>query len=344
MSRFRPTPLMVLVAALLPVGLALMAPRAASADTAVTLDGTWYFHDQIEAYGERLQPFTFTSVANVEITVTDTLCMGDVYEVFDNNVSLGTTSPVGLNCDSPAFDPDDAIAAGFSSGVFTVGPGSHSIHIVPVQQVSSGDAWQYYIKFEMSGSIRPHWEVRATIGGGNIYNAFLPDYEPGTWSTKNVGVYLFCIPGDAPIDLLRADRSVIFKDGTHTYSTKPTDICIDENGLAAEPIVEWGPIMVDTKAPTCKFTPGTIYVPRNATTPVVFAWNVSDATSGIWSLANDFSTFGGADYNQATFWAGGTFEANVIMGTSTAGRFEVTVTAIDNAGNSSACKAVVRAR
>jgi hypothetical protein len=196
-------------------------------------------------------------------------------------------------------------------------------------------------------AVGPHWEVRAKVGGGNVFSPFLPDYEPGEWSTKNVTVYLVCVPGDAPIVLLRRDQATTFRDGIHSYGTKPTDVCIDENGLAAEPIVDWGPIWVDTVAPICRITPSTQYVPRSTSGTAAFGLQITDATSGFAELDATLSQSGGADW--LSFGFDGDLPPTVLyvtydIGPSTAGRVTADLEVQDNAGNVSACRATVRAK
>jgi hypothetical protein len=190
----------------------------------------------------------------------------------------------------------------------------------------------------------PEFTVVASIGGGNTYNPFLPQYLPGYsgWSTKNVTVYLGCIPGDSPIDRFFADKAVTFKDGVHYYSTKPSDDCIDEDGAEADPIVDWGPIMVDTKAPTCSVSPSTIFINRNSAGTASFGFSAFDATSGVAVISTSYQTSGGAAIT-GTSGANGEI-IDVLMGSSTAGRIEVTWTVTDNAGLIGTCKATVRAR
>jgi hypothetical protein len=82
------------------------------------------------------EPFTFSSSAPVVVKVTDVLCRGDQFEVFDFGVSIGTTPAVPVQeCDTEPFvgDPDVAFEdPSFSHGSFVLGPGSHSITIVVI--------------------------------------------------------------------------------------------------------------------------------------------------------------------------------------------------------------------
>jgi hypothetical protein len=81
------------------------------------------------------------------IIVTDAFALGDQFEVFDFGVSVGITSPPGSG--SCGDDPEPCLAdPNASSGTFNLGPGPHSIEIVPVALFSPGAA---YFKVESTG-------------------------------------------------------------------------------------------------------------------------------------------------------------------------------------------------
>jgi hypothetical protein len=338
---------------LLAIALATMfgfAARPARADTPVTVGSGWIGTGGYLGEPTIDSPFTFTSAVPVTITVVDIACRGDEWTVSTGAGILGSTSEVpAYECSDPypdATGPDEALLdPSYSSGSWTVPAGSHSVSMTLIAEAVTGWGASGAIRFDVAIQ-GPQWQVRAKVGGGNIYNQFLPDYEPDTWSTKNVTVYLFCVPGDAPIALLRADRAVQFKDGEHTYSTKPTDECIDEDGLAAQPIVEWGPIKVDTKAPTCKVTPSTIYVPRNTTQTVVWSVEFSDDGSGYLGIGASVINSGGA----SNVYIGGndspatTWSIEVTMGSSTAGKVTTYFAVYDRAFNVATCTAVAKAK
>lgn len=86
-------------------------------------------------------PWTFTAPpGGADLTVTDAFLAGDVFEVFDFGVSLGTTSPavVGPSCgDDPAICVLDPL---MSHRVFTLAAGNHSITITPVASPHGGGA------------------------------------------------------------------------------------------------------------------------------------------------------------------------------------------------------------
>lgn len=188
----------------------------------------------------------------------------------------------------------------------------------------------------------PTWLLAAKVSNSNTLQPKAPDYVPGTWSRAWVGIYIRCTPADSPIDIDHADHSVRFRDGIHLYSTRSNDRCIDEDGDAAEPIVDYGPIMVDTKAPTCRVSPTTLFVKRKLTGTVSFALTYSDATSGIASVVPANTASGGAVVNSTGGPDGTTF--NVTMPNSTGGRVEATWTITDVAGNVVVCKGTIRAK
>lgn len=77
-------------------------------------------------------PWTFSvGPAGASLQVVDAYASGDVFEVFDNGVSLGTTSaaPLGDFCGG---DPDGCVGTSASYGLFQFVPGEHSITITPV--------------------------------------------------------------------------------------------------------------------------------------------------------------------------------------------------------------------
>ena len=101
-------------------------------------------------------PWTFSGATILK--VTDAFAVGDRFEVFDNNVSIGSTSvPVG---GSPGCgnDPDPCFAdTNFSSGTFVLGAGAHSITIKLIAGLSSG---AYYFRVDVDSS-EPHAALEA---------------------------------------------------------------------------------------------------------------------------------------------------------------------------------------
>jgi hypothetical protein len=75
-------------------------------------------------------PWTFTAPpGGVTLTVTDAFIRGDIFEIFDFGVSIGTTSAVDTDGDC-GDDPEPCLIDPLvSHGVFPLGPGPHEITI-----------------------------------------------------------------------------------------------------------------------------------------------------------------------------------------------------------------------
>lgn len=94
-------------------------------------------------------PWTFTGPAT--LIVTDAFTAGDVFQIFDFNQFVGTTSAPtsGTNCGS---NPDTCLAtAGMSHGTFNLGAGSHSITIVPQSVATPGTGGVGYFRVNAGG-------------------------------------------------------------------------------------------------------------------------------------------------------------------------------------------------
>jgi hypothetical protein len=141
----------VLAAVALSVGMAVGAAQASP----IAVGGPWTILDETMTTGSFFHApdgsiyWTFDCQSqHCKIVVTDLYVVSDKFEIYDNNVLLGVTSTVkdwdelgyGDPFESPPYttDPDVALASGFfSSGIFYVGAGAHSIsikdiHIPPV--------------------------------------------------------------------------------------------------------------------------------------------------------------------------------------------------------------------
>ncbi|MGV6826545.1 MAG: hypothetical protein ACWA5Q_06180 [bacterium] len=129
------------VAGLTPNGYPTDAPQKGAAETVVSAvevptNGQWlrFSFDGPGSFGtdngDGPPPWTFEfGDEGGTLYVTDCFLNGDRFEIFDNNVSIGTT-------DVPANDTDsvsnaDACYAdpNYSQGAFELGPGAHSITI-----------------------------------------------------------------------------------------------------------------------------------------------------------------------------------------------------------------------
>ncbi|MBT8060696.1 MAG: hypothetical protein KJO33_13940, partial [Gammaproteobacteria bacterium] len=87
-------------------------------------------------------PFDYSSGVGTAVYVTDDFCRGDQFEVYDNDVSLGVTSPVAEGeCDD--IGPDAAFEdPEYSSGCFNLPPGDHSITVEAIASpFGGGGAW-----------------------------------------------------------------------------------------------------------------------------------------------------------------------------------------------------------
>jgi len=111
-------------------------------------------------------PFTFSYPAPVVVYVTDDFEKGDRFEVYDFGGLVGTTSLVptasGVEVGPTAAYADPT----YSSGVFTLGAGSHSITLYAVNNpyvVGRG-----YIKVEPAGQVIPEPGTIALFGLGLV--------------------------------------------------------------------------------------------------------------------------------------------------------------------------------
>lgn len=88
-------------------------------------------------------PWPYTApAAGALLTVVDIANSGDEFEVFDNEVSIGVTSPAqdGIDCPVPTGgDPGVCVRQeGMSFGEFMLGPGDHLLTIKPVKGFDFG--------------------------------------------------------------------------------------------------------------------------------------------------------------------------------------------------------------
>ncbi|HMB60509.1 MAG TPA: IPTL-CTERM sorting domain-containing protein [Xanthomonadales bacterium] len=103
-------------------------------------------------------PFTFSGTACV--SVTDAFQSGDQFNVYDNDVLIGTTSVPVQGFDQ--LDPDIAyLDPNFSSGTFQVPAGDHAITIEIIQ--NPFDSGRGYIRVDNC----PTFEVAKTFSDGN---------------------------------------------------------------------------------------------------------------------------------------------------------------------------------
>jgi hypothetical protein len=87
-------------------------------------------------------PWTFVAPSDgLTLTVTDAFQKGDIFEVLDMGVSIGSTSTVPTDPASCGSDPVPCLAdPTMSHGVFQLGPGPHSITIKATTSPFGGGA------------------------------------------------------------------------------------------------------------------------------------------------------------------------------------------------------------
>jgi hypothetical protein len=91
-------------------------------------------------------PWTFTAPCDgVRLTVTDAFSSGDVFEVFDFGVSLGTTSASATGHSGGSDPAISVLDSAMSSRVFDLEPGDHSITITPTASPSGSGAAYFRI-------------------------------------------------------------------------------------------------------------------------------------------------------------------------------------------------------
>jgi hypothetical protein len=80
-------------------------------------------------------PWTYTAATATNVKITDSFTAGDMFNLYDNNVFIGTTSPVpttATGTNNPSADADylDPL---LSHGLFTLAAGPHSLTIQTFQ-------------------------------------------------------------------------------------------------------------------------------------------------------------------------------------------------------------------
>ena len=179
--RLVPTPvkLVVLVLAIAvasPFAFADLAPinggsGAAGDDPPITVGaGWWTTTDTPPAFFWNLGnwnlegPFTFSWPTSVQLYVTDAFVKGDRFEVYDNDVLIGTTTQVPVAYGDVA-DPDTAFAdPTYSSGVFLLDAGTHAITILNINNVAASG--RGYLKVEPLHQAIPEPATLALVGLG----------------------------------------------------------------------------------------------------------------------------------------------------------------------------------
>jgi hypothetical protein len=135
-------------------------------------------------------PWTFTGAAT--LTVTDAFSSGDVFQVYDFNTPIGTTSAAtaGTSC---ANVPDTCLAnSSISHGTFNLANTSHSITIVPI----SGGAGVGYFRLTSGTSTGACTLIQTATDSGTTLNL---TYTLATNSTATWNVFLVVGSVAAPI-------------------------------------------------------------------------------------------------------------------------------------------------
>ena len=122
--------------------------------------------------------FTFSSAGAVAVKVTDAYVSGDRFQLFDNGSLVGTTSQT--NGIAPWTDkPDVAFANSlFSSGIFALGAGAHSLTLVDIQAPTGYSSGSAFFRVDAGGN--------GGGGGGSVSSVDTP--EPGTLALVGLGI------------------------------------------------------------------------------------------------------------------------------------------------------------
>ncbi len=139
------------------------ASAARSSDPAIAVGSGWTEFDfgevgEVNSDGA----FNFTSASPTVVSITDSYDCGDEFEIFDNGTSIGRTSQVnGTTCPSPGSayiygEPETAFTdAAFSKGSFRLGPGSHSVTIIPTASPYGEGAAYLRVAADTGSSVPP---------------------------------------------------------------------------------------------------------------------------------------------------------------------------------------------
>jgi hypothetical protein len=110
------------------------------------------------------------------VLIQDIFIAGDVFELFDNNVAVGSTSLVDPNSQDGTCAADIGCAladVNYSQGSFVLGGGNHSLTIEVTQNTTGPNPGGAAV-----------FSVTSTDAGGAVP-------EPGTWALMGVGLAAF---------------------------------------------------------------------------------------------------------------------------------------------------------
>jgi hypothetical protein len=167
--------------------------------------------------GAPAAPWTFTAPPQGAIlTVTDRLLRGDVFNVFDFGFPIGSTTVVAAS-GSCTDDPTVCVADPLSShGFFFLGPGNHSITIVPTSGPGFGGA---YFRVDTAAQLF-NISTRGQVGtGANVLIAgfIITGNSPALVLVRAIGPSLtaLMVPGalsDPTVTLFSGPTPIAFND------------------------------------------------------------------------------------------------------------------------------------
>ena len=163
------------------LALAVLATPSISFADAITVGDGWH---QFSWTGgpnvtQTESAFTFTNTAPVTVSVTDAFVPGDRFKLYDNGSLVGTTSQV--NGSSPNVWTDNPAVAildpGFSSGIFTLGAGTHSLLLVDIQIATGYSSGAAFLRVDSVSN-----------GGTGTISSVGNAPEPGTLALVGMGL------------------------------------------------------------------------------------------------------------------------------------------------------------
>lgn len=128
--------------------------------------------------------WTFSAPSNgATLTVLDGGEVGDVYNVYDNGVRIGTTSAAVAAASGCGGTPTACLAdARSSKGTFPLAPGPHSITI-SVASTPYPNSFESWFRVESGGGIvTPTPSITSIISGGGGTGSVQTFVQPGSWA------------------------------------------------------------------------------------------------------------------------------------------------------------------
>jgi len=161
----------VLMAAALAVGLAGTSVEAA---TSYTVDSGWANFSWSGGVGTFSDQggFDITLASDSTLTLVDTFAYGDMFEVWLDGISQGTTSSVADYDPMNFSSPDTALTMGFSNGTFVISAGTYLLDFSLFQDARDASGEPY-----SNGGA--YFRIDTGVQGG------VP--EPATWLMMIMG-------------------------------------------------------------------------------------------------------------------------------------------------------------